>query len=69
MQRDMKLDAPAVAQTTPLRREAVKGNHAVCTLCGSECWSTPERTVDPRWVFAKCHTCGKRVIARWEPRL
>jgi DNA-directed RNA polymerase subunit RPC12/RpoP len=38
-----------------------------CTRCGETFRGVPEPSLDPRWAFARCKACGKRVVVVREP--
>jgi len=65
--RSMKLEAPAISSTSPLREEARPKTPVItCTVCGRVLSGSYQPSIDPRWVFAKCPWCSKRVIATRE---
>jgi DNA-directed RNA polymerase subunit RPC12/RpoP len=33
-----------------------------CTRCDEPFRGVPEHSLDPRWAFARCKACGKRVV-------
>lgn len=58
----MKLDAPAEQTVSPLRPEARPAAEYRCSVCDRPLEGSVQPTLDPRWVFAKCPFCSKRVI-------